>query len=48
MPAIQCPNGKWKWGEKGPCTFETEADANRWGYAYEERKKNGRRSRVNR
>ena len=25
--AIQCDNGKWKWGEEGECTYETEESA---------------------
>ena len=23
MPCIKCPNGKWKYGEKGKCQFKT-------------------------
>tara|TARA_R100001530_G_scaffold135700_1_gene113603 strand:- start:1713 stop:2738 length:1026 start_codon:yes stop_codon:yes gene_type:complete len=27
MPAKQCNNGKWKWGETGECKYETQAEA---------------------
>jgi hypothetical protein len=23
MPCIKCPNGKWKYGNKGECVFDT-------------------------
>jgi hypothetical protein len=39
MPAKQCPNGKWKWGEDGPCTFDSKEQAQRWGYWYEVHKR---------
>ena len=44
MPAIQCPNGKWKWGAKGLCVYDSKAHAERAGKAIKakqsERKKN--------
>lgn len=27
MPAIECENGKWKWGETGACEYETQDEA---------------------
>jgi HK97 family phage prohead protease len=27
MPAKECDNGKWKWGETGECKYETQAQA---------------------
>ena len=27
MPAEQCDNGKWKWGETGECIYETQEEA---------------------
>lgn len=33
MPAIKCNNGKWKWGEKGKCIYETKKDAEDAGIA---------------
>ena len=33
MPAIQCSNGKWKWGENGLCVFETKQKAESAGIA---------------
>lgn len=38
MPAIKCPNGKWKWGENGPCTFDSEEEANKIGHMIEQGK----------
>jgi len=38
MPAIRCSNGKWKWGEKGPCTFDSKEEAERVGHIIEEKK----------
>tara|TARA_R110002020_G_scaffold470398_1_gene696265 strand:- start:6771 stop:7871 length:1101 start_codon:yes stop_codon:yes gene_type:complete len=28
MPAKQCQNGKWKWGESGECVYDSEQEAN--------------------
>jgi len=39
MPAIKCPNGKWKWGENGPCSFPSKEAAERFGHWYEQQKK---------
>lgn len=33
MPAIQYPNGKWKWGENGECIHPTKEKAERVGQA---------------
>ena len=33
MPAIRCSNGKWKWGERGKCVFDSKEDAERAGTA---------------
>ena len=27
MPAEECNNGKWKWGETGECKYETQEEA---------------------
>ena len=27
MPAIECENGKWKWGENGSCVYNSEEEA---------------------
>lgn len=29
MPCIRCTNGKWKWGERGRCQYDSEADCKR-------------------
>ncbi len=40
MPAIFCSqNGKWKWGERGKCVFDSKADAERAGRAIEAQKR---------
>lgn len=28
MPAKECDNGKWKWGESGECIYDSEQEAN--------------------
>ena len=28
MPAKECDNGKWKWGESGDCIYDSEQEAN--------------------
>jgi len=28
MPCIKCSNGKWKYGEKGKCIYETKKKCN--------------------
>ena len=28
MPAEECNNGKWKWGESGECIYNSEQEAN--------------------
>jgi len=33
MPAIKCPNGKWKWGENGKCIHPTKEKAELIGRA---------------
>jgi hypothetical protein len=33
MPSIKCANGKWKWGERGKCMFETKQQADKSGVA---------------
>ena len=33
MPAIQCSNGKWKWGAFGNCVHATKEDAEKAGIA---------------
>jgi len=35
MPAQRCSNGKWKWGQRGSCVFDTEEQAERAGRAIE-------------
>ena len=35
MPAQRCSNGKWKWGQRGSCVFDTEEEAERAGRAIE-------------
>ena len=35
MPAQRCANGKWKWGPRGSCVFDTEEEARRAGRAIE-------------
>ena len=27
MPAEECKNGMWKWGETGECKYESQAEA---------------------
>ncbi len=27
MPAEECNNGKWKWGETGACKYDTQEEA---------------------
>jgi len=27
MPAEECNNGMWKWGETGECKYETQEEA---------------------
>lgn len=42
MPAQKCNNGKWKWGEKGACIYDTKAKAEAAGraiYASKNKKK---------
>lgn len=34
MPAIKCPNGKWRWG-RGKCIYDTKGDAEQAGKAIE-------------
>ena len=34
MPCIKCANGKWKFGERGNCTFDTLADCRKAEAAY--------------
>jgi len=41
MPAIECPNGKWKWGEGGECIYESKEKCEAAGAAMHE----SRRSR---
>ena len=38
MPAMRCSNGKWKWGARGKCVFDTKEDAERAGRAIEAEK----------
>ena len=26
MPCMQCENGKWKWGHRGDCIYDTKAE----------------------
>ena len=35
MPAQRCNNGKWKWGPRGSCVFDTKEEAERAGRAIE-------------
>lgn len=35
MPAQRCSNGKWKWGQRGSCVFDTKEEAERAGRAIE-------------
>ena len=35
MPAQRCSNGKWKWGQRGSCVFDSEEQAERAGRAIE-------------
>jgi hypothetical protein len=35
MPAQRCSNGKWKWGQRGSCVFDTEEQVERAGRAIE-------------
>jgi hypothetical protein len=35
MPAQRCSNGKWKWGQRGSCVFDTQEQAERAGRAIE-------------
>ena len=42
MPAEECNNGLWKWGETGECKYETQEEAeedNEDYYIEEETKK---------
>jgi hypothetical protein len=34
MPARQCTNGKWRWGQ-GDCIYETKKEAEKAGVAIE-------------
>ena len=38
MPAIRCNNGKWKYGMRGRCIFDTKAAAELAGRAIEAEK----------
>lgn len=38
MPAQRCSNGKWKWGQRGSCIFDSEEQAERAGRAIEREK----------
>jgi hypothetical protein len=35
MPPIKCNNGKWKWGPRGSCVFDSEEQAERAGRSIE-------------
>jgi hypothetical protein len=41
MPAIKC-NGKWKWGQRGKCVYETKRQALRAGRAIKAQQANMR------
>ena len=36
MPAEECNNGKWKWGETGECKYETQQEAEQDNEDYRE------------
>ena len=38
MPAKECENGKWKWGDTGECIYESEQEAIDENQDYEENK----------
>ena len=40
MPAEECNNGMWKWGETGECKYETQQEAEEDNEDYEEVKNN--------
>ena len=39
MPAEECNNGKWKWGETGECKYETQEEAEEDNEDYYEQEK---------
>ena len=40
MPAIECENNKWKWGETGECKYESQEEAEQDNEDYEEEQNN--------
>jgi len=46
MPAIECENGKWKWGHRGQCVYDSKIDAEKAGIAILYDKKNKLNTRI--
>ena len=36
MPAEECNNGKWKWGETGECEYDSQEEAEKDNEDYNE------------
>lgn len=47
MPALECNNGKWKWGSRGECVYDTKEEAQKAGIAILIEKTNKLKERVN-
>ena len=40
MPAEECNNGKWKWGETGECKYDSQEEAEEYNKEYNEESEN--------